>query len=393
METLVVEDDDLMADLLETVVAGLHPAMAVSKASGFQEAMALWQTNKPGLLIVDWNLPDGSGLEIIRQVRAEDRDVAIVMITGRADRESILKAAHYRINGYISKPFNVEMLHQRLMAMIGQALPEEGRDVASLEDMLSEGLDTVIQLPAKTDAASVLELMAGAEKLSAGQLAERWRNDTSLCARLLDVANRSSFRRTGAPQANLQDALSLMGVPMALNQALALALDVSAAFSSEALAAMAVDYQQQAEAVAREAQRIALAMGKKSTQLQTAGLLSRVGELAVLKVMDHFLKQGGTLDDKEMAQAIRDWAQPYGNRLKVQWRLPLELRQLIGAVHYVSRENVTQDRLIMRAAALMASEAALEGELSRLLRQLGLEDWQASGTGQEPDVGGGSDDG
>lgn len=68
MDALVVEDDDLMASLLETVVAGLHPAMAVSKASGVQEAMVIWRQKTPGLLIVDWNLPDGSGLDILRQV-------------------------------------------------------------------------------------------------------------------------------------------------------------------------------------------------------------------------------------------------------------------------------------------------------------------------------------
>ncbi|MBW0147814.1 response regulator [Marinobacter arenosus] len=389
MDALVVEDDDLMADLLETVVAGLHPAMTVSKASGFQEAMSVWQSNKPGLLIVDWNLPDGSGLEIIRQVRSRDTEVAIVMITGRADRESILKAAHYRINGYISKPFNVEMLHERLMAMIGQALPEAAPESDSLEDMLTAGLDTVIQLPARTDAASVLELMARADGLSSGQLAERWRNDASLTARLLDVANRSSFRRTGAPQANLRDAISLMGVPMALNQALALALDVSAAFSTDALTAMAVSYQKQAEAVVGEAQRMAQALGKNSAPFQTAGLLSRIGELAVLKVMDRFLKQGGELTDQTMVQAIKDWAQPYGNRLKVQWRLPLELRQRIGAVHHVPRENVTQDRLIMRAAALVTSESARDEERSRLLRQLGLEEWQATGNAPGKDDEGG----
>ncbi|MBW4934761.1 response regulator [Marinobacter sp. F4206] len=379
MDALIVEDDDLMADLLETVVAGLHPAMTVSKAAGFQEAIALWQQKKPGLLVVDWNLPDGSGLEIVRQVRATDRDVAIVMITGRADRESILKAAHYRINGYISKPFKVEMLHERLLAMVGKALPEGTSDVTSLDEMLSGGLDSVIQLPAKTDAASVIDLMARAEGLAAAQLAERWQNDASLCSRLLDVANRSSFRRTGTPLVNLRDAISSMGVPMALNQALALSLDVSAAFSSGLLTDLAVDFQQRAEAVGLEAQRMALALGKKSAQFQTAGLLSRMGELAVLKVVDQYLKQGGTLGDKQTEQAIRDWAQPYGNRLKVQWRLPLELRQLIGAVHYVSRENVTQDRLIMRAAALMVNDTTPEAERSRLLRQLGLEDWQAAG--------------
>ena len=394
MEALIVDDDDLMADLLETVVAGLHPSITVRTASGFHEAMSQWEKRKPSLLIVDWNLPDGSGLEVVRQVRAQDKAVAIVMITGRADRESILKVAHYRINGYISKPFNVEMLHDRLVAIIGKVIPEEPETLSTLEATLADGVKTVIQLPVKTDAAAMLELISRADDLSAAQLTERWQDDPSVCSRLLDVANRSSFRRTGEPVVNLRDAISTMGVPMALNQGLALALDVGAAFTSDFLVASAVDCQRQAETAALEAQRVALALGKRSPQFFTAGLLSRIGELAVLKVMDQFQRQGGELSEELVAQALRDWAQPYGNKLKIQWSLPLELRQLIGAVHYLPRENVTQDRLIMRAGALLAEKDAPEAELGKILRQLGLDDWHktahSQGQDQEDQGDGGS---
>ena len=385
MDALIVDDDDLMADLLETVVAGLHPAITVQKAAGFHEAMAQWEKRQPNLLMVDWNLPDGSGLEIVRQVRAKDKTVAIVMITGRADRDSILKVAHYRINGYISKPFDVEMLHDRLVAMIGSALPEEPAMVSSLDTILADNVKSVIQLPVKTDAAAMLELISRAADLSAAQLAERWQDDPSLCSRLLDVANRSSFRRTGKPVVNLRDAISSMGVPMALNQGLALALDVSAAFTEETLRVAAVACQKQAETAALEAQRVALALGKRSSQFFTAGLLSRIGELAVLKVMDQFQKQGGELSEELVTQALRDWAQPYGNKLKVQWFLPLELRQLIGAVHFLPRENVTQERLIMRAGALIAERDDSNAELGKILRHLGLESWHQKTNEQAQD--------
>ncbi len=392
MDALIVDDDDLMADLLETVVAGLHPAVKVSKAAGFHEALTLWQKRKPDLLIVDWGLPDGSGLDFVRQVRASDKDVAIVMITGRADRESILKAAHYRINGYISKPFQVDVLHQRLLEMIGKVLPEESAPAASLEVLLSESVKTVIQLPVNADVASMLELVGRSDDISAAQLSERWQSDPSLCSRLLDVANRSSYRRTGQPVVTLRDAIASTGVPMALNQGLALALDVSAALSSEALVFRASEAQKQAEAVALEAQRVALSLGKRSPQFFTAGLLSRIGELAVLKVMDQFQRQGGELSDEQVSQALRDWAQPYGNKLKIQWFIPVELRNLIGAVHYLPRENVTQERLIMRAGALIAEDAAPESELGKILRQLGLESWhQQSSDHEQKDEDDGND--
>lgn len=386
MNVIIVEDDELMADLLETVVAGLHPSLRVFKAFTVGEALELWQAKAPGLFVVDWSLPDGSGLGLLREIRTKDKEVAVVMVTGRADRESILKAAHYGISGYISKPFSIEMLHERLYGMLKTVLPEDS-GTETLDELLTSKLESGIQIPTRMDVAGILGLMERADDLSGAQLAERWQKEPALCARLLEVANRSSFRRTGEPIATVRDAISVMGVPMALSQALALALDTGSAFRSPALAQRAKHHQAEAEAVGSEAQKIALVLSKKTLEFQTAGLLSRMGELAVLNVMDRFVQQGRELTDSDIEGGLRAWAQQYGNRLKVQWRLPLTIRQMIGAVHHLSREDVRQNLLVMRAASLIAGGQTDTPECLRLLRQLGLENWldsrkQASETGR-----------
>lgn len=116
-------------------------------------------------------------------------------------------------------------------------------------------------------------------------------------------------------------------------------------------------------------------MAKKPLEFQTAGLLSRMGELAVLRVMEEFIYQGGDLSDSEIESGLRDWAHRYGNKLKVRWRLPLAIRQMIGAVHYLAREDVRQDLLVMRAAGLIAEGRMETPECQRLLSRLGLESW------------------
>jgi HD-like signal output (HDOD) protein len=105
---------------------------------------------------------------------------------------------------------------------------------------------------------------------------------------------------------------------------------------------------------------------------QKAGLLSRVGELAVISVVNQFVGKGGRLEEGQAEQCLKDWAQPYGNRLKVQWRLPLDLRELIGSVHFLQKDTVRNDCLIMRAAALIA-EGRQDDETCRvLLERLGV---------------------
>ena len=126
--------------------------------------------------------------------------------------------------------------------------------------------------------------------------------------------------------------------------------------------------------MAKEAQRLAIGLKKPPIPFQKAGLLSRLGELAVLKVLNQFLAAGGSLKADEAERVLAEWAQSYGNRLKVQWRLPLGLRELIGAVHFLPNDSTREDRLIMRAAALVAGGQQNSEACRRLLRRLGMDD-------------------
>ena len=370
MNVLVLEDDELVAELLETVIASAYPGAGVRKFPRLEEAIAETDRQHLDLVITDWNLPDGSGLELVRHLRGRDRELPIVMVSGRSDRDSVLKAAHYGISGYITKPFSVEMVHERLATLIepGPVSTEE----LDLQVMLTESLEHVIQLPGEQDPAEILALIERADELSPAQLSERWREQPALVTRLLDVANGSSFRRTGKPVETLKDAINLMGVSMALNQALALSLDVGRQLKSPELVELAAKHQEQALKVGREAQRIAISMKKPPVMFQKAGLLSRVGELAVISVINQYIAKGGQLEEGMADQCLRDWAQPYGNRLKVQWRLSLDLRELIGSVHFLQKDAVRNDRLIMRAAALIAEGRQEEEACQILLDRLGV---------------------
>lgn len=370
MKALILEDDDLIAELLETVVAGLYSGVSVVLADTLGEALRQVKNNRFDLYIADRNLPDGSGLELVRQVRQLDRDVPIVMVSGRSDRESVLQAAHYGIDGYMTKPFDVANLHERL----GKLLKiDQASEAPDLETLLRVSLEEVIQLPSDVDPSDILELIGRQGDLSAAQLAERWREETSLTARLLDVANSSSFRRSGKPVETLRDAIGSLGVPLALNHALALSLDVSNKLQHEPLRELARTHHEAALQVAKEAQRLAIRLKKQPVLLQKAGLLSRLGELAVLKVVNQYAAAGGEIGTPEAEKALENWAQAYGNRLKVQWRLPLGVRELIGAVHFLPNDCTREERLIMRAASLLAAGQQDSEECRRLIRRIGMD--------------------
>ncbi|MCL7943013.1 response regulator [Marinobacter sp. ATCH36] len=373
MKALILEDDMLLADLIETVVDGLYPGGTVFVTSSVENALDHWSQHGADLLIIDWNLPDGSGLDVVRAVRENDKNSVIVMVSGRSDRESVLKAAHYGISGYISKPFDVALLHERLTALID---PEAfyNDTPLDLDELLQTSMDSVIQLPAAFDAAKIIELFDRRQDLSVSQLAERWNGEVALTTRLLDVANSASLQKTGEPVRNLKDAIATMGVDRALQHAMALSLDISGQLRDGRLAEIAAGFLEKSKKVASEAERIALRVDANHSEVHTAALLSRVGELAVLKVMQQCLDRNGSIPDDRIESVLQTWAQNYGNRLKVQWHLPLQLRELIGAVHFLPREATSESKLIMRTSALLVDEEEPSEECLRLLRRLGLSD-------------------
>ncbi|EON92986.1 response regulator receiver protein [Marinobacter lipolyticus SM19] len=372
MKILILEDDRLLADLLETIIAGVYPTASISVTDKLGVATEQWLKHGADLMVIDWNLPDGSGLDLVKTVRKEDEITPLLMVSGRSDRDSVVAAAHYGINGYITKPFSVELVRQKLAVLIN---PEKiTRDVElDLDRLLEASIDMVIQLPTSIDPASVLELMAQKQDLSPVRLVELWSGEVALVSRILDVANSASFQRSGEPVGNIRNAIGTIGLDMALQHALAMSLDVSGHLQDKRLAAKAKDFLDMVENVAREARQLAGDLRLDPSEFHSAGLLSRIGELAVLKVLQQFVDGGGKLVDEQIETALQKWPQAYGNRLKVQWRLPIQLRNLVGAVHMLTRDTTSESALVMRAAALRARGEQRSPECQRLIRRLGLD--------------------
>lgn len=372
MKILILEDDRLLADLLETIAASLYPAARIVVAGTVGVATEEWLKHGADLVVLDWNLPDGSGLDVVKMVRRDGGDTLLLMVSGRSDRDSVVAAAHYGINGYITKPFSVELVRQRLAALIN---PEQvAHEVDSnLDRLLEDSVNSVIQLPTAIDTATVLELLARKQALSPLDLLELWSREVALVSRILDVANSASFQKSGEPVSNVRSAIGVIGVDMALQHALAMSLDVSAHLPDKRLSMMAKRYLETVEKVAGEVRQLAGDLRLDRSEFHSAALLSRVGELAVLKVMQQFADGGGTLTDEQIESGLKKWAQAYGNRLKVQWRLPIQLRNLVGAVHVITRDTTSEAALVMRTAALWAQGEHGSLECQRLVRRLGLD--------------------
>ena len=115
----IIEDDISVKKLLEITFKeyGFNSISCESK----KNAMLMFLSHNPNLIIVDLGLPDGDGKEFIKEIR-EISKIPIIVLTARHDEKEIVAALDAGADDYITKPFSVNELLARIRAnQIGRA--------------------------------------------------------------------------------------------------------------------------------------------------------------------------------------------------------------------------------------------------------------------------------
>ena len=123
MKILVVDDD---RDLLALVAFALTQAgYAVVKAADVPDALRAFDAERPDLVVLDINLPSGSGFDLCRAVRARS-PVPVMMLTVRSEEEDLVRALELGADDYLTKPFSPRTLLARVKALLRRAGIEAG---------------------------------------------------------------------------------------------------------------------------------------------------------------------------------------------------------------------------------------------------------------------------
>ncbi len=110
---LVADDDKAMRTLFVKAVEALGVENAVAAADG-DEALALFQQSEFDLILLDWDMPGKTGLEVLQAIRAQPSDVPVVMVTAERKRERVLEAAEAGVTEYLVKPIDQDTLKEKL---------------------------------------------------------------------------------------------------------------------------------------------------------------------------------------------------------------------------------------------------------------------------------------
>jgi two-component system response regulator PilR (NtrC family) len=108
VDLLIVDDEASLRDFLSIVFEG--EGWIVESAASLGEARAAIHRNEPDLVLCDLMLPDGSGIDLIREVKAQTPSIAFIMITAHTSTKSAVDALKAGAFDYIAKPFDIEEL-------------------------------------------------------------------------------------------------------------------------------------------------------------------------------------------------------------------------------------------------------------------------------------------
>ncbi len=132
---LIVEDEKPIRDM---IAFGLRRAgYQVSEAEDCREARAQIVDLRPDLMLVDWMLPDMSGLELTRSLKRvkDTREIPVIMLTAKAEEQDKVGALEGGADDYVTKPFSPRELQARIQAVLRRAIPVGSADVVEVNGL------------------------------------------------------------------------------------------------------------------------------------------------------------------------------------------------------------------------------------------------------------------
>lgn len=119
MKFLVVDDSPTMRRIVINALKSFGIDDIVEAEDG-QDALSKLQKHNIDFVITDWNMPNMTGLDLTKTLRANDKwkNLPILMVTTRGLKQDIIEALQAKVNNYIVKPFTPQVLKEKIMAIL-----------------------------------------------------------------------------------------------------------------------------------------------------------------------------------------------------------------------------------------------------------------------------------
>src|SRR5580765_29510 len=156
LRLLVVDDHEVVREGLVALLDRRPGFQVVAQAGTVQEAIAQARLQRPDIVVMDVRLPDGSGVEACREIRAELPETRVIMLTSFPDDEAVLSAIVAGASGYLLKQIRARDLVAALEAV--------GRGESLLDPAVTERVLERVRRIARGEASDELSVLTPQEQ-------------------------------------------------------------------------------------------------------------------------------------------------------------------------------------------------------------------------------------
>ena len=114
IRTIIAEDDPRIAEIQHRFVEKLEAFEAIGLALNLEDCREMINILEPDLILLDIHFPDGNGLEFLKSLRDENRNIDVILVTAARDVESVKSAMHGGVFDYIVKPLEFSRMRDSL---------------------------------------------------------------------------------------------------------------------------------------------------------------------------------------------------------------------------------------------------------------------------------------
>ena len=117
MRGLVVDDSSVMRKVLTGALSRVD-IEEVDEAADGREAVTLVDGGVYDVILMDWNMPNMTGIEAVKAIRGSGNSTPIIMVTTEAEKERVIEAVKCGANSYIIKPFSPQAIVAKLQEVL-----------------------------------------------------------------------------------------------------------------------------------------------------------------------------------------------------------------------------------------------------------------------------------
>jgi len=210
---LIVDDEFAIRDMLRMALE--LAGFCCIEAENIQQAYTLVVDERPDILLLDWMLPGGSGLELLRRLKRDDiaRELPVIMLTAKTAEDNVIQGLDAGADDYIAKPFAPKELIARIKALLRRSAGGSDNERMQVADLLLDtqsrrifiGEEPVSMGP--TEFNLLQFFMSHPERAySRGQLLDQvWGANVYVEERTVDVHIRRLRKALQLPQADYSD--------------------------------------------------------------------------------------------------------------------------------------------------------------------------------------------